>query len=399
MFIFLVTLIDALQGHLKLFFVFYLLTLIVLAVKLIMSARYRTPVHPAAIDIDRRYADRASVIIPVYNEPLHAFTQCISSVRKAAPHAQIIVVENGTVDVYRDIAKHYRAEYVNPAFHGKREAIALGAQLAEGDILVLLDSDTIVEPFAVKRLLRHFSDPNVGGVVPRQKIARVGNSLIDHICDWYEDLRFGNTTPGLSHTGAVPCLIGRLYAVRKSIVLRHLNEFVDQRVFGLRMETGDDRMITNYALQDGYKTLYDSTALVWTFAPTSLKGFVKQRLRWSRSSFRETVLALPWLWKHPYAFFVMWSDIILRWLFFAVLVVWLAGWGTHVLDFTWLEYAAWGSLGFILSAWIKQAPHLRRHPQDFWIAPFFLLWNTVILTPVEWYGNVTCLKQGWLTRK
>jgi hyaluronan synthase len=396
MFIFLVTFVDFLYGNWKLFFVFYLLSLAVLIIKLYMSRKYR----PTAPNLGPR--PTYSVIIPVFNEPLQSFVQCLASVRKAAPNAQIIVVENGlgaTLPKYKQIAKDHKAEHLVQGAASKRLALALGAHHATGDVLVLLDSDTIVEPDAIKKLMRHFADPEVGGVVPRQRIAPGTNPLIDRIADWYEDLRFGNTTPGLSYMGQVPCLIGRLYAVRKGILMASLDEFVDQRVLGIRMETGDDRVITNYALKMGYKTVYDRTALVWTFAPSSVYGFMKQRLRWSRSSFRETVLALPWLWRYPYAMFVMWSDIILRWMFLAVIVLWALGFGTHILEFTLLEYVAYGALGFIASAWVKQWPHLVRHPEDFWIAPFFLLWNTVILTPVEWYGNLTCLKQGWLTRK
>ncbi len=391
MFIFMVTIVDFLQGNIKLFFVFYLLSIVILEIKLIASNLYKKP-----IDTDVT-PPSFSVVIPVFGEPLNKFRYCIESVINAAPKAQMVVVENGSVSQYESIAHEFGAEYINIETASKREAIAQGVLKVDTDVVVLLDSDTIVTRDAIDKLLRAFADPMVGGAVPRQSIYWDSNNLVHRLCDWYEDIRFGNTTPGLSYFGQVPCLIGRLYAVRRSIIAKHLNEFTNQNVLGIHMETGDDRVITNYILQDGYKTVYDSSALVWTFAPDTVLKFAKQRLRWSRSSFRETILALPWLWKHPYAFFVMWSDIIMRWLFAAVIVMWILG-GHHFLYFSLLQYLVFGLLGFFASGWIKQIPHLRRCPEDFWYVPMFMLWNTFILTPVEWLGNITCLKQGWMTR-
>jgi hyaluronan synthase len=169
------------------------------------------------------------------------------------------------------------------------------------------------------------------------------------------------------------------------------------------METGDDRVLTSACLLMGYKTQYDQDSIVGTFAPDTISGFAKQRLRWSRSSFRETILSIGWLWKHPYAFFVMWADMLVRWLFLAVIVAFTyrAVTGNHLihaLELSVWQYIAIGVIGFIFSGYIKQIPHLLRKPWDFWLTIPFLLLNTFVLFPVEIYGNLTCLKQGWLTR-
>lgn len=406
MFIYFVQLADFIAfGVVGLFLVFYILSWITQLMRLGMSAFYRKG------DLDIPKIDGVSVILPVFRENSSVFTDCLSSLRSALTHKEIpafeiIVVENGS-NQHREDSEHFGAQYHQIPEPSKRRAIAYGVAHAKYEIAVMLDSDAMATPEAILYLLTRFMDPAVGGVVPNQVIAGAHSSIMSRLCNWYEDIRFGNTTPGLSVTGAVPCLIGRLYAVRMKPLRAYMDEFVNQYVFGNRMETGDDRVITSALLRAGYKTVYEDRALVRTECPQTIKAFAKQRLRWSRSSFRETVLTSGWLWRHPYAFIIMWSDIIMRWLFAAViaLFVWKLATGDldqHLFSIPVWGYVVGGVIGFFVSGWLKQVPHLSRYPQDFWYTPAFLLLTTFVLTPVEWYGNLTFWRGGsgnWLTRK
>lgn len=362
-----------------------------------------------------------SVIIPVYREDDAIFKKCIRSIINALmtlgmPYEILIVENDGSCEprygalinelkkeTYEKYAEIIDPQYIFLAKASKRNAIALGVKQSHYPITVLLDSDTIAGKWSLLELLEHFSDERIGGVVPNQIIPNRQNSIWNRLCNWYEDIRFTNTTPGLSYHGYIPCLIGRLYAVRTEILKRHMDEFVNQIFFGRRMETGDDRVITSYCIQDGFKTVFERNATVYTYCPQSISAFAKQRLRWSRSSFRETI-ASPWLWKKaPYAAFVMWSDIVMRWFFFVVIVNFIvrASFGItdyHVFNINIWGYIIGGSIGFFISGMLKQLPHLIRYPEDIKIAPLFLLLTTFVLTPVEWWGNLTCLKQEWATR-
>jgi hyaluronan synthase len=64
---------------------------------------------------------------------------------------------------------------------------------------------------------------------------------------------------------------------------------------GIHLEISDDRALTNYALQSGFRTVYQSTSLVLTDAPTKLRKFTKQQLRWARGSQYNTLKMLPWM--------------------------------------------------------------------------------------------------------
>lgn len=405
MFIALIQAIDVFAWGLvavQLFLVFYILTWLVLGVRLFASSRYENT-HSTENTVPG-----ISVIVPVYNESAPVFDKVLERLYLALDEvkvpSEVFVIENGTHNLEGTTLSHGYT-YIHQGKASKRLAIATGVEKAQYPVTILLDSDTIATRDSIKLLLRSFSDESVGGVVPRQEVYRRTATLMNRLCDWYEEIRFGNTTPGLSAVGSIPCLIGRLYAVRTKPLKKYMPEFVSQYLFGDRLETGDDRVITSMLLKQGYKTVYDRDALVYTLAPQTLGGFAKQRLRWSRSSFRETLLS-PWLVEHPYALFIMWADIVLRWLFALVIagfvITLISGsLAEHAIALPWYGYVLGGAIGFFVSGWLKQIPHLLRRPDDHLYTPLFLLLTTFVLTPVEWYGNLTFWKGGgekWLTR-
>ena len=389
------------------FFAFYILTWLVLGVKLNRTSKYKS------IDKIKGKTPSVTVIIPVVDEPDAVWRKVLTAIKIAVKDldSETFVVCNGDNCVHESaIAKEMGFTVLKIQEADKRLAIAEGVRHATKDITILLDSDTIATPNSIKELIKSFVDPTVGGVVPKQEVFNRESNLMRRLCDWFEDVRFNNTTKGMSYYNAVPCLIGRLFAIRTDALRRYIPDFCNEYFLGVRAVTGDDRVLTSMLLQDGYKTLYDDKALVYTDSPETLGKFIKQRTRWSRSSFRETLRALPWIFKHPYTAFVLLSDIVLRWLLFYVYVRfvgtligvihadhWIAS-AYPLLD-TILVWLVAGFIGFIISGYLKQIPHLRRYPQDFKYVPAFLFITAFVLTPVEWYGNITFNSRSWLTRK
>ena len=47
-----------------------------------------------------------------------------------------------------------------------------------------------------------------------------------------------------------------------------MDKFLSEKFLGVYIEVSDDRTLTNYTLMAGYKTVYQSTSLVYTDAPT-----------------------------------------------------------------------------------------------------------------------------------
>ena len=388
------------------FMVLLLASWAIYLIKLFRSACYQPFPEPTGIS-----APSVSVIVPVYNEDPAVWTRVLEHLREACRglEHEIIVVANGELAELN--ARH--AERAGFAVRrlpepSKRRAIALGAAVARFDVAVILDSDTLVPKDALGAALWPFADPKIGGVTPRHVVRARSGHLLRRLADWMEDNRFNEVLRGQSAGRAVACLPGRLYALRTRLLKAAATELVEQRFLGVRCISGDDRFLTSWLLAHGHQTVYQSTSVVHTEAPTTLGGLLRQRLRWARGGFRGTILALPWLWRYPYTCFTVLATILLRWALFGVLVytaqsdelLSLVDRGERVVGSTDpVIVLASGILLFFLAGLPRRLRHLITHPQDLPYYPAFLLLVSFLLTPLSWYGNLTCWKQGWLTRR
>lgn len=115
----------------------------------------------------------ASIIIVTYNNLV--FTRlCLTSVLASTiyPNSEIIVVDNGSTDdtitYLHQLTQLYGHVRIlrNDNNRGFAFANNQGLMMARGDVLVLLNNDTIVPPGWLADLLKHLEDPTVGVVGP-----------------------------------------------------------------------------------------------------------------------------------------------------------------------------------------------------------------------------------------
>jgi hyaluronan synthase len=358
----------------------------------------------------RRYVPHAAdpgdlpvtVLVPVWREPEAVFRRCLASVRAEAPDELIAIVDGGDRDVAA-VAGDYCDRVLLGPKAGKRGAIASGLAdaAAESEIIVVLDSDTVWAPGALREMLRPFADPRVGGVTPRQAIFDVGDDPVRRLADWIEDLRYLLTVPAQSVFGQVGCLAGRTIAYRRVAFEPAVRALVNQTVLGVPQHIGDDRVLTSELLRNGWRTVYQSTALVETDAPPDWRTFWRQQLRWARSSQRETLLSLGWLWRRPVAFATFASDILTPFFLYAVFALGVAhalGAGDGRTGLPWTAELACGYAGMLASIGVRQLPHLRRRPRDLLRLPLFVLQLTLVMVPIRIAAFATMLHQSWSTR-
>src|SRR5215210_2601854 len=232
-------------------------------VKSLLARRYR----PWSATLETALS--TTVLVPVFNEPEHVFRRALASVRANGPTQLIAIVDGGDVEVAA-VAADYCDRVLRIAKSGKRTAIAAGLHASDPgtDIVLVLDSDTVWAPGAMQEMLRPFGDPRVGGVTPRQAIFDVGDNPVRRLAAWIEDIRYHLTVPAQSVFGQVGCLAGRTIAYRRAAFEPAVERLVAQTVLGVPQHVGDDRVLTNELLRNGWRTVYQSTALVETDAPS-----------------------------------------------------------------------------------------------------------------------------------
>ncbi len=72
------------------------------------------------------------------------------------------------------------------------------------------------------------------------------------------------------------------------MIRAHLDDFLEQRFLFRRCTFGDDRRMTYYCLREG-RVVFASDSMAWTVVPDQLTHFLRQQLRWSKSSVREAL--------------------------------------------------------------------------------------------------------------
>lgn len=124
-----------------------------------------------------------SVVIPAKNEEL-AISAVISRIFSVLPNAEVIVVDDGSVDTTALLAESAGAKVVHqPYSMGNGAAIKAGARHAAGDVLIFMDGDGQHNPNDIPRLLEkiHLGYDMVVGSRGAESQASVGRGVANGI--------------------------------------------------------------------------------------------------------------------------------------------------------------------------------------------------------------------------
>ena len=347
---------------------------------------------------DRNYR-KYTIITPVYNEDPELFDQAIRSWIKNEPNEIIGVIDQSDIrciEIFKSLAKDYSFMKLLIAMKpGKRPALAEGIREAKNEIVALVDSDTVWAENIRESILSPFDDQLIGGVTTRQHpIER--KTIWQKITDIFWDMRNYYDLPAQTAMGqALSCLSGRTSLYRKEIIIDDLDNFLNEIVLGKKKESGEDKCLTRIVQSKGWKSYYQSNAVIYSYAAPDFKTFWSQRLRWSRNSHNSDLISLwdGWAWKHPFlAFHIIDRFISIFTLFFGPIFFGISLYLNHyVLAVSIL-------LLWMVGRGIKILPHLKRHPTDILLLPVYVVINFMIAI-IKLYALVTIRDQKWIRSK
>ena len=247
------------------------------------------------------------IIVPAYNEGelvFHTIKSLLSN-DYPAEKLQIIAINDGSKDdtwqwMERAAAEsNGRVETMNLRKNGgKREALFQGIVKAKGDIIVTVDSDSVVAKDTLRNLVSPFvGNPKVGGVAGSVRVLNTNEGMIPKMLDVRFLFSFEFVRSAQSVLGSVICTPGALSAYRKDVVMKVLDVWVNRMFMGLPVKTGEDRAMTNLILAENYDIVYQSNSVVWTKVPTTYGGLTKMLIRWARSNVRENLYMAEFAFK------------------------------------------------------------------------------------------------------
>jgi hyaluronan synthase len=393
------------NGQIYPFALFMLWIWMLWLLRVTLAAQYR-PVQAA-------HQARTSVIVPVVDEPAELFRGVLRRIQEQRPNEITVVINGPRNEVLEKICGDLGVRWVWTEIPGKRNAVRIGVGMSTGEVAVLVDSDTMWTANTLRELVKPFRDPQVGGVTTRQRIIDPARSMLTRWADWLENVRNEYSMPAMSVLGTVGCLPGRTIAFRRSILVDYMDRFLSERFLGVFLEVSDDRTLTNYTLMAGYRTVYQSTSLVYTDAPTKLGKLAKQQYRWARGSQYNTLRMLRWMLRNSPVLAILYlSDILVPFILVGCFINWglaiATGRKAELYGALMLPDVPWERIAIILgltvlmtlaSLSLRFGRHFAYSPNDLLALPLFMLINTFVLMPVRVLGFFRMAHNaGWGTR-
>src|SRR5712691_11586618 len=213
---------------------------------------------PALDPPDPRVTNRTptvSFVVPVKNEE-RLIRQCVESiVNQTYKNLEIIVMDDGSTDGTADVLRALKAEFGIKAYRlpvnvGKKKAIEAAIRHATGEIFAFVDSDSVLAPDAIERLVAAFNaHPDAGAVSAHGRALNADKNLLTKIQDtWYEG-QFRLSKGLESVYGAVTCASGCLSAFRREAFEPFVHEWAHDTFLGKEFKFATDRQMTGYVLR------------------------------------------------------------------------------------------------------------------------------------------------------
>lgn len=346
-----------------------------------------------------------AIVVPALNEQdaIAATLEALLKLDYPAHKLEIVAVNDGSSDdtlaeMRRVAGQDPRIRVIDfPTNRGKRAAMAAGIRATEAEVIVFVDSDSVVDPDGLREIVQPFADERVGAVAGHADVLNTGGSLLARMQAVRYFVAFEVVKASESIFGAVICCSGCFSAYRRRAVTPVLHAWENQRFLGKQTTYGDDRSLTNYVLRD-WRVVYQSSAVSRTIVPETFRQFMRQQMRWKRSWTRESPIVSRFIWrKNPIAALSVYVGVVLT-LVAPVAAVRAVAWRPLVQGYgAPIVYL----LGLIAMALIYGLYHAaRRGPsKGLWMyGTLFVFFYLTFLLWQTYYALLTCRNTGWGTR-
>lgn len=375
------------------------------------SVKYDERIETPTVQHQRKssyFLHSVAVVIPTYNEEPADLERCVQSALTQHYEAplSVIVIDDGSKDK-RGI-QHIREKFSNApnlTIHefaqnkGKRHAQKYAFDFFGDsvDIIVTIDSDTVLAQDSITHLVLLFADPKVGAVTGDVRAIR--QNFLSTLIDARYWTAFNQERAAQSLFGTVLCCSGPLAAYRNSIIQHVKEAYTSQKFLGGYCTYGDDRHLTNLVLEQGYTVHYERRAKAWTYVPQKLRPWLKQQARWNRSFYRELLWTLKRvILKRKYQNIYMVYDLSMQSILPLLLLASLLF--VCIKSVTESPLHLLGYLTILVSVALLRGgyAYLRTRERMFFLFPLYAFCHIFLLIPVRVYALCTLRTTKWGTR-
>ncbi len=346
---------------------------------------------------------RIAVVMPCFNESAELLYRSVKSIFFAEGTKEILIVDDGSTDLKSKELLRQLAANTSIKIHffdsnkGKRHALhyAVKRLTEHADYVVTVDSDTVLDKYALVRLIEPFEDPKVGATSGDVRLLNEKKNVLTRMVGAYYWIGLHIYKRAQSAIGIVVCCSGCLSAYRADLMKGLIDEFVNQKFFGEQCTHSEDRHLTNLVLKRGFHVKFVPEAISYTETPSTVKGFLKQQQRWKRGYIRESIYTLTYAWRvRPILFFeiLLW-ELTIPFLSFGLMIALFVSIVTDPMFFLTTVLPAW--IMFMIVRYIHIFFYAKRKIPGLLVYmvfyDLFLYWQSI-------YALFTVRNKSWITR-
>lgn len=228
-----------------------------------------------------------SIIVPAHNEE-DVIEQCLEALVSADyPRREIIVVDDGSTDKTYEKASRYATrglvKLVRRERVSGRKAIAInyGLKFARGEIVAVIDADTIVGKNSLAEVIQPLLEKGVGAVAGNIRVLNERKSVLTKLQSYEYVLAMEVGRRVQSMVNLLLIIPGAFGAFQRRIV-----EGVGE--YDIDTITEDfDLTIKIHKVREAVR--FAPKALAWTVVPATWQAWVRQRIRWSKGQIRTLI--------------------------------------------------------------------------------------------------------------
>jgi cellulose synthase/poly-beta-1,6-N-acetylglucosamine synthase-like glycosyltransferase len=249
-----------------------------------------------------------TLIVAAYNESGFIQQKIRNSLELSYPAGRLrwIFVTDGSTDDTPEIVSRYSQITLvhQPARKGKNDALNRAMHLVNTPYVIFSDANTLLNPEAVKEIVKHYADSRVGGVAGEKKILKSKEDLAvasgEGLYWEYESLLKKLDSSLYSVVGAA----GELFSMKASLYQENADNIIIE-----------DFVQSLQICQKGYVVRYEPNAYAMESASISMKEEQKRKIRIAAGAFQamQKLKSLFNVVKYPILSFQYISHRILRW--------------------------------------------------------------------------------------
>lgn len=246
-----------------------------------------------------------TIAVPAYNEE-----KTIQKTLKSLIHLnypknklEIIAVNDGSSDQTKnkveeiiDKYPQYNFKLINQRNQGKGAALNNALKISQGEFFVCLDADSYPQRNALKKILPHFEEEkNVAAVLPCMKTDG-GKNIIQKMqrYEYIVNMFYKELMAKLDCIRVTP----GPFAVYRKKILHKIGGFDENNLT-------EDLEIALRLQKHNYKIIQTLETNVFTVPPDNFKALLKQRNRWYKGSFLNTLRYKEMIFKKKFGDFGM----------------------------------------------------------------------------------------------